>query len=108
MSVRLEIESFYKGEDFSEQLTRAKFEELNMDLFKKTLKPVEQVLKDAKVKKNEINDIVLVGGSTRIPKYVLSISLLSKRVLTQRKGSNLCWRNSSGSRSAKASTRMKL
>ncbi|KAM0800899.1 molecular chaperone bip1 [Usnea florida] len=68
MSVRLEIESFYKGEDFSEQLTRAKFEELNMDLFKKTLKPVEQVLKDAKVKKNEINDIVLVGGSTRIPK----------------------------------------
>ena len=41
-----------------------------MDLFKKTLKPVEQVLKDAKVKKTEINDIVLVGGSTRIPKYV--------------------------------------
>ena len=71
MSTRLEIESFYKGEDFSETLTRAKFEELNMDLFKKTLKPVEQVLKDAKVKKNEINDIVLVGGSTRIPKYVL-------------------------------------
>ncbi|KAL9099443.1 MAG: hypothetical protein Q9163_005055 [Psora crenata] len=68
MSTRIEIESFYKGEDFSETLTRAKFEELNMDLFKKTLKPVEQVLKDAKVKKNEINDIVLVGGSTRIPK----------------------------------------
>ena len=74
MSTRLEIESFHKGEDFSETLTRAKFEELNMDLFKKTLKPVEQVLKDAKVKKNEINDIVLVGGSTRIPKYVLSES----------------------------------
>ena len=72
MSTRLEIESFHKGEDFSETLTRAKFEELNMDLFKKTLKPVEQVLKDAKVKKNEINDIVLVGGSTRIPKYVSS------------------------------------
>ena len=76
MSTRLEIESFHKGEDFSETLTRAKFEELNMDLFKKTLKPVEQVLKDAKVKKNEINDIVLVGGSTRIPKYVLSESKL--------------------------------
>lgn len=45
-----------------------------MDLFKKTLKPVEQVLKDAKVKKNEINDIVLVGGSTRIPKYVFTES----------------------------------
>lgn len=67
-STRIEIESFHKGKDFSEQLTRAKFEELNGDLFKKTLKPVEQVLKDAKVKKTEIDDIVLVGGSTRIPK----------------------------------------
>ncbi|KAK3077646.1 78 kDa glucose-regulated protein, partial [Coniosporium uncinatum] len=68
MSTRIEIESFHKGEDFSETLTRAKFEELNADLFKKTLKPVEQVLKDAKLKKGEIDDIVLVGGSTRIPK----------------------------------------
>ncbi|KAI9894004.1 MAG: ATPase with role in protein import into the ER [Vezdaea aestivalis] len=68
MSTRIEIEAFFGGKDFSETLTRAKFEELNMDLFKKTLKPVEQVLKDAKVKKSEIHDIVLVGGSTRIPK----------------------------------------
>jgi len=68
MSTRIEIEAFYQGNDFSETLTRAKFEELNMDLFKKTLKPVEQVLKDADVKKSEIDDIVLVGGSTRIPK----------------------------------------
>lgn len=68
MSTRIEIESFHQGNDFSETLTRAKFEELNMDLFKKTLKPVEQVLKDAKVKKGEVDDIVLVGGSTRIPK----------------------------------------
>ncbi|EAU33801.1 78 kDa glucose-regulated protein precursor [Aspergillus terreus NIH2624] len=68
MSTRIEIEAFHDGKDFSETLTRAKFEELNMDLFKKTLKPVEQVLKDAKVKKSEVNDIVLVGGSTRIPK----------------------------------------
>ena len=68
MSTRIEIEAFHAGNDFSETLTRAKFEELNMDLFKKTLKPVEQVLKDAKVKKSDINDIVLVGGSTRIPK----------------------------------------
>lgn len=68
MSTRIEIESFHQGNDFSETLTRAKFEELNMDLFKKTLKPVEQVLKDAKVKKSEVDDIVLVGGSTRIPK----------------------------------------
>lgn len=68
MSVRIEIEAFHEGKDFSETLTRAKFEELNLDLFKKTLKPVEQVLKDAKVKKTEVDDIVLVGGSTRIPK----------------------------------------
>lgn len=68
MSTRIEIEAFHQGKDFSETLTRAKFEELNMDLFKKTLKPVEQVLKDAKVKKSDVDDIVLVGGSTRIPK----------------------------------------
>ncbi|KAM0462674.1 hypothetical protein ACHAPV_003498 [Trichoderma viride] len=68
MSTRIEIEAFFEGNDFSETLTRAKFEELNMDLFKKTLKPVEQVLKDANVKKSEVDDIVLVGGSTRIPK----------------------------------------
>lgn len=65
---RLEIESFHDNEDFSDTLTRAKFEELNNDLFKKTLKPVQQVLEDAKLKKNEIDEIVLVGGSTRIPK----------------------------------------
>jgi heat shock protein 5 len=68
MSTRIEIEAFHNGQDFSETLTRAKFEELNVDLFKKTLKPVEQVLKDAKIKKSEVDDIVLVGGSTRIPK----------------------------------------
>ncbi|EEP76311.1 heat shock protein 70 [Uncinocarpus reesii 1704] len=68
MSTRIEIEAFHDGNDYSETLTRAKFEELNMDLFKKTLRTVEQVLKDAKVKKSDIHDIVLVGGSTRIPK----------------------------------------
>ncbi|KAF8335910.1 heat shock protein 70 [Cantharellus anzutake] len=68
MSTKLDIESFEGGNDFSETLTRAKFEELNMDLFRKTLKPVEQVLKDAGVKKEDISEIVLVGGSTRIPK----------------------------------------
>ncbi|CAO3628793.1 unnamed protein product [Cunninghamella blakesleeana] len=67
-SVRIEIESFFKGKDFSETLSRAKFEELNNDLFRKTLKPVEQVLKDAGVTKDQVDDIVLVGGSTRIPK----------------------------------------
>ncbi|KIP12167.1 hypothetical protein PHLGIDRAFT_98546 [Phlebiopsis gigantea 11061_1 CR5-6] len=67
-STRLEIESFENGNDFSETITRAKFEELNMDLFRKTMKPVEQVLKDANIKKEDIDEIVLVGGSTRIPK----------------------------------------
>jgi heat shock protein 5 len=65
---KIEIESFYDGEDFSETLTRAKFEELNNDLFKKTLGPVQKVLEDAKLKKNEVQELVLVGGSTRIPK----------------------------------------
>ncbi|KAK4160035.1 putative glucose-regulated protein 78 of hsp70 family [Cladorrhinum sp. PSN259] len=68
MSTRIEIEAFFDGKDFSETLTRAKFEELNIDLFRKTLDPVKQVLKDAKVSKSEVDDIVLVGGSTRIPK----------------------------------------
>ncbi|KAK9454897.1 heat shock protein 70 family [Dipodascopsis uninucleata] len=68
MSVRIEVEAFHDGIDFSETLTRAKFEELNYDLFKKTLKPVEQVIKDSGVKKTDIDDIVFVGGSTRIPK----------------------------------------
>ncbi|KAI8871937.1 heat shock protein 70 [Ramicandelaber brevisporus] len=68
MSTRIEIESLYGGKDFSETLTRAKFEELNADLFKKTIGPVEQVLKDSKLSKDKVHDIVLVGGSTRIPK----------------------------------------
>ncbi|RWS16346.1 heat shock protein 70-3-like protein [Dinothrombium tinctorium] len=65
---RIEIESFFDGEDFSETLTRAKFEELNMDLFRSTLKPVQKVLEDADLQKKDIDEIVLVGGSTRIPK----------------------------------------
>jgi len=66
--VRLEIESFFDGEDFSESLTRAKFEELNMDLFRSTMVPVKKVMEDADLKKDELDEIVLVGGSTRIPK----------------------------------------
>merc|ERR1712073_206924 len=66
--VRVEVESLFEGEDFSETLTRAKFEELNMDLFKGTLKPVQKVLEDADLSKKDIDEIVLVGGSTRIPK----------------------------------------
>lgn len=66
--VKIEIESFHDGKDLSETLSRARFEELNMDLFKKTLGPVQKVLEDAGLKKHEIDEIVLVGGSTRIPK----------------------------------------
>lgn len=66
--VRIEIESLYGSYDLSETLTRARFEELCIDLFKKTLEPVKTVLKDSELKKNEIDEIVLVGGSTRIPK----------------------------------------
>jgi endoplasmic reticulum chaperone BiP len=65
---RLEIEGLVDGVDFSESLTRARFEELNLDLFKKTLTPVEKVLEDGDMSIDEIDEIVLVGGSTRIPK----------------------------------------
>jgi heat shock protein 5 len=65
---RIEIESFFDGEDFSETLTRAKFEELCMDLFRNTMKPVQKVMEDADMQKHEVHEIVLVGGSTRIPK----------------------------------------
>lgn len=65
---RVEVDSLQDGFDFSEKMTRAKFEELNMDLFKGTLNPVQKVLEDSKLKKTEIDEIVLVGGSTRIPK----------------------------------------
>ena len=56
-STRIEIESFEDGNDFSETLTRAKFEEINIDLFRKTMKPVEQVLKDAGVKKDDVDEV---------------------------------------------------
>merc|ERR1739847_259570 len=65
---KIEIESFFEGEDFSETLTRAKFEELNMDLFRSTMVPVKKVMEDGDLTKDEIDEIVLVGGSTRIPK----------------------------------------
>jgi heat shock protein 5 len=66
--VKVEIEDLIDGNEFSEVLSRAKFEELNADLFKKTLGPVQIALDDAGFKKNQIDEIVLVGGSTRIPK----------------------------------------
>merc|ERR1712070_804864 len=64
----IEIDSLFEGVDFFSSITRARFEELCMDLFRGTIDPVEKVLKDAKMSKNEIHEVVLVGGSTRIPK----------------------------------------
>jgi len=64
----IDCEALSNGEDFSGTLTRAKFEELCLDLFKKTLVPVTQVLKDAGMSKKDVDQIILVGGSTRIPK----------------------------------------
>jgi len=64
----IEIDSLFEGIDFYTSITRARFEELCSDLFKGTLEPVEKALRDAKMDKSSIDDIVLVGGSTRIPK----------------------------------------
>ncbi|RKP30218.1 heat shock protein SSB1 [Metschnikowia bicuspidata] len=64
----VEVDSLFDGEDFSEQITRARFEDINSTLFKSTLDPVEQVLKDAKIGKAQVDEVVLVGGSTRILK----------------------------------------
>uniref|UniRef100_A0A8C8GBM8 Uncharacterized protein n=1 Tax=Oncorhynchus tshawytscha TaxID=74940 RepID=A0A8C8GBM8_ONCTS len=64
----IEIDSLYEGIDFYTSITRARFEELNADLFRGTLDPVEKSLRDAKMDKAQVHDIVLVGGSTRIPK----------------------------------------
>ena len=66
--VNIEIEDFWEGKPFSEKLTRAKFEDLCLDLFKKTIPPLQKVLDDSGFKKSDIQEIVLVGGSTRIPK----------------------------------------
>merc|ERR1719484_342031 len=66
----IEIDSLFEGVDFFSSMTRARFEELNMDLFRGTMEPVEKVLRDSKMSKNQVHDVVLVGGSTRIPKVV--------------------------------------
>ena len=70
----IEIDSLFEGEDLVSTLTRARFEELNADLFRGCLEPVEKVLRDAKMDKKSIHEIVLVGGSTRIPKIQSLIS----------------------------------
>lgn len=87
----LEIDALLDGIDFYTSLTRARFEELNQDLFKSTLVPVEKALRDSKMDKTEIQDIVLVGGSTRIPRiqkllqvnYHVSLSCLYLDISTR-------------------------
>eukprot|EP00960_Hanusia_phi_P055497 762983-Hanusia_phi.AAC.2 len=64
----IEVDSCYEGIDFYTNVTRAKFEELCSDLFRATMDPVDRVLRDAKISKDQVHEIVLVGGSTRIPK----------------------------------------
>jgi heat shock 70kDa protein 1/2/6/8 len=64
----IEVDSLFEGTDFMTKITRAKFEELCMDLFRSTIDPVDRVLRDSKMSKSSIDEIVLVGGSTRIPK----------------------------------------
>ncbi|GAB1227395.1 hypothetical protein ENUP19_0339G0001, partial [Entamoeba nuttalli] len=66
----IEVDQLYEGIDFYTSITRARFEEINIDLFKSTIGPVSRVLEDAKIDKSSIDEVVLIGGSTRIPKVV--------------------------------------
>jgi len=70
----IEIDSLFEGIDFYTSITRARFEELCQDLFRSTMEPVERVLRDAKIDKSSVHEIVLVGGSTRIPKIQKMVS----------------------------------
>jgi len=67
-TANIEIDGLFQGVDYNTTISRAKFESLCNDLFKKTMRPVEQVLRDASVSKSDVHEIILVGGSTRIPK----------------------------------------
>jgi L1 cell adhesion molecule like protein len=71
---KVEVDSLYQGHDFASSITRARFESINDKAFQSTIAPVESVLKDAKIDKNNVDDIVLVGGSTRIPKIQKLVS----------------------------------
>ncbi|KAI7960175.1 hypothetical protein MJO29_005243 [Puccinia striiformis f. sp. tritici] len=70
----VEVDSLFQGTDFSSAISRARFEEINATTFRSTLDPVDKVLKDAKIDKAKVEDIVLVGGSTRIPKIQSLVS----------------------------------
>merc|ERR1719316_1571450 len=70
----LEIDSLFDGIDFNSTITRARFEDMNMDYFRKCMEPVEKVLRDSKISKGSVHEVVLVGGSTRIPKIQTMLS----------------------------------
>merc|ERR1712065_99291 len=70
----IEIDSLYEGLDYNSVITRARFEDLNMDYFKKCMEPVQKCLEDSKLSKSQIHEVVLVGGSTRIPKIQSMLS----------------------------------
>merc|ERR1712065_36042 len=70
----IEIDSLFDGVDFNSTITRARFEDMNMDYFRKCMEPVEKVIRDSKVSKGQVHEVVLVGGSTRIPKVQQMLS----------------------------------
>eukprot|EP00614_Pseudopedinella_elastica_P039938 CAMPEP_0181268836 /NCGR_PEP_ID=MMETSP1097-20121128/5780_1 /TAXON_ID=35684 /ORGANISM="Pseudopedinella elastica, Strain CCMP716" /LENGTH=643 /DNA_ID=CAMNT_0023368625 /DNA_START=49 /DNA_END=1980 /DNA_ORIENTATION=+ len=70
----IEIDSLFEGIDFNSTITRARFEDMNMDYFRKCMEPVEKVIRDSKVSKGQVHEVVLVGGSTRIPKVQSMLS----------------------------------
>jgi L1 cell adhesion molecule like protein len=70
----MEIDALFDGTDFNSTITRARFEDMNMDYFRKCMEPVEKVLRDSKISKTQVHEIVLVGGSTRIPKIQSMLS----------------------------------
>jgi len=74
VSTNIECEALADGQDYNVQITRAKFEELCLDLFRQCMPPVENALKDANIAKNQVHEVVLVGGSTRIPKIQQMLS----------------------------------
>jgi molecular chaperone DnaK (HSP70) len=77
----IEIDSLFEGVDFFAPLTRARFEELNSDLFLKCMGPVEKVLCDSKMDKGRVTEVVLVGGSTRIPKIQVPVPVLVRHTV---------------------------
>ena len=108
-STRLEIESFEDGNDFSETLTRAKFEELNLDLFRKTMKPVEQVLKDANVKKEDIDEVCMLLNGLVLGFLISCIRSYSSAVpLVYPRSSNFSRSSLVAESRLRVSTRMRL